>query len=273
MSARISLSYLREIDSTLNDKDKKVLTSIRKCRYITTKHVQRLLFTDAITPSVGIRAANRNLNRLKRLELIDTLSRRVGGVRAGSGSLIWHLTGIGERLLRLNSSRALPLKRFFEPSPHFLAHTLAVTECFVQLTEICIAPDLELVTAHIEPDCWRPYSYKGKHVTLKPDLFAITICGEYEDRWFIEIDLHTEAPITVLEKCKRYFQYYRSGMEQKEHEIFPLTVWIVPNKARKESLISHIKAEFHKLPKIFIVITPNELKPLLSQGVEGDKLC
>jgi len=50
-------------------------------------------------------------------------------------------------------------------------------------------------------------------------------------------------------------------------------VWIVPDTARKESLVTHIRAEFEKLPRIFIVITPDELEKLIRQGVEGGKLC
>lgn len=274
MSERISQRQLEEIASALHGRDKKVLSAIRQCRYLTTNHIKRLYFLGATTPTAGLKAANRNLNKLKSLGLLDTLSRRVGGVRAGSGSLVWYLTGAGERLLRMTTEKsALPIRRFFEPSPYFLAHTLAVAECFIQLTEICNCNNPKLVSVEPEPCCWRPFNHKGKLVTLKPDLFAITICDEYEDRWFIEIDLDTEAPVTVVEKCQRYHHYYRCGLEQKQHQVFPLTVWIVPDAARKESLTTHIRAEFSKQAKLFIVITPDELATLLSQGVKAGALC
>jgi hypothetical protein len=270
---RISRKHLEELALALGERDKAVLSVVRRCRYITTGQVRRLCFTDAANPTAGLRAANRNLNKLKDSELVGVLTRRIGGTRAGSGSLIWYLTDAGERLLRLGNEAAHPRKRFFEPSPHFLMHTLAVAECFVQLTEICTGQDLTLVKTELEPDCWRAYNDKGKITALRPDLFAVTVCGEYEDRWFMEIDLNTEAPITVVEKCRRYFDYYRSGAEQQQNEVFPLTVWIVPDKARKDSIAMHIGNEFQKLPKIFIVITPDELETLIRQGMEGGALC
>ena len=270
---RISQRRLEEIAPALCERDRDILSAVRHCRYLITKQIRRLYFTDAETPSAGLRAANRNLSKLKDLGLINSLSRRIGGVRSGSGSLIWYLTQSGERLLRLGDSGAHASKRFFEPSPHFLAHTLAVAECYVQLTEMCGGHGLKLAGIELETDCWRSYSHQGKLTALKPDLFAITDCGDYEDRWFFEIDLKSEAPVTIVEKCRRYHQYYRSGLEQKQHEVFPLVVWIVPDAARKESLVTHIRAEFDKLPRIFIVITPDELEKLIRQGVEGGKLC
>lgn len=273
MENRISQKRLMEIAPTLSERDGYILTAVRQCRYLTTKQIRRLYFTEAVNPTAGLTATHRNLKKLKGLGLVDTLERRIGGVRAGSGGLIWYLTDGGERLLRLGDKGAASRKRSFEPSPHFLAHTLAVSECFIQLTEICAGKDPQLAAAELEPDCWRSYNHKGTMTALRPDMFAITFCGEYEDRWFIELDLKTEAPVTVVEKCRRYHDYYRSGLEQKQHGIFPLVVWIVPDDSRKESLITHIREAFQKQAKIFIVITPEELEPLIRQGVEGKALC
>ncbi len=250
------------------------MSAVRHCRYLTTAQVARLFFNDAVSSSAGLRAANRCMTKLRKLGLTSALSRRIGGVRAGSGSFVWYLTQAGERLLRLKGTCAHTGKRFFEPSHHFLAHTLAVAECYVQLTEICGRGDgLKLVNVELETDCWRPYSHRGKLTSLKPDLFAVTDCGEYVDRWFFEIDLKTEAPITVVEKCRRYHDYYRSGLEQNKHDVFPLAVWIVPDTSRKESIIAHIRDEFRTQPKLFAVITAEQLESLIRQGLEGAELC
>jgi len=272
-SKRISQQQLVEIYPTLSERDKDILSALRHCRYLLTTQIQRLYFLDAATPTAGLKATVRNLNKLKKLGLADSLSRRIGGVRGGSGSFIWYLPEAGERLLRLGDDGVHSRKRFMEPSPYFLAHTLSTAECYVQLTEICAGRGMKLVHAEMETDCWRSYSHRGKLTSLRPDLFAITDCGDYEDRWFIEIDLDTESPGKVVEKCRRYHLYYRSGLEQKQHEVFPLVVWIVPDKARKESIVSYIRAEFANWLKIFIVITPDELEPLIRQGANGGMLC
>ena len=273
LDKRISQQQLAMLEHKLGERDMKILSALRHCRYLMTLQVKRLYFLDAKTPEAGLRAANRNLDKLKNYGLIAAFIRRIGGMRGGSGSLIWYLTSAGERLLRLGDEGPHSRKRFFEPSPYFLAHTLSVAECYVQLTEICAGRGLKLITTEMETDCWRSYSHQGVLTTLRPDLFAITECGDYEDRWFFEVDLKTEASTTVVEKCRRYHQYYRSGLEQKLHGVFPLAVWIVPDAARKESIVAHIRAEFDKQPKIFVVITPDELKPLIRQGAEGGSLC
>ena len=271
---RVSQQQLAKLLTRLSARDWAILTSIRRCRYLMSGQVERLHFDDAANPAAALRASNRNLKKLKEMGLVAAFSRRIGGVRAGSGSYIWHVTDAGERLLRLHYPDAPKRNRFFEPSPFFLAHTLAVAECFVRLTEICAAhPELSLSVLQPEPECWRVYARHGKQVALKPDLFAATICDSYEDRWFIEIDLATESPAKVLEKCGRYHEYYQTGLEQREFGVFPLVVWLVPDAARKAHLTASLNAAFDKLPHIFTVITPDELAPLVRQGLEGGVLC
>ena len=92
----------------------------------------------------------------------------------------------------------------------------------MQIREICARHDgLTLEALELEPACWRPYTHIGKVVSLKPDLYAQTLCGEYEDRWFIEVDLATESISAIIDQCRRYHEYYRSGLEQEEFRCSP----------------------------------------------------
>lgn len=270
---RISKRQLLEIDSRLGERDRQLLSAVQQYRYLMTGQMQRLLFTDAANPSAGLRAASRNLKKLSELGLISSLSRRIGGVRAGSGSFIWHLTHAGERLLRLHDNRAFPVRRHCEPSPYFLAHTLAVAEIAIKFTEICREHEPQITALQLEPECWRAYSSAGVSLSLKPDLYTATMSEEYEDRYFIEVDLDTESPAKIIEKCQKYHAYYRSGLEQEESEMFPLTVWIVPSDSRKEKLIRHLKEAFDKQAKLFAVITCDELEHLILEGGDREMLC
>lgn len=157
----------------------------------------------------------------------------------------------------------------------FLRHTLAVSECYVQIKESCLWGEaLRLKYLAIEPECWRAYEKNGKTVSLRPDLYAEIISGEFEDRWFIEMDLDTEAVSAVLEKCRRYHEYYKTEKEQKAFGVFPLVLWIVPSAERKERIETAVKETFGKgYVHIFLVIVPEELEKTLQEGADGDQLC
>lgn len=270
---RVSKRQLLEIGSRLGERDVQLLMAIQQYRYLMTGQVQRLLFTDAVNPTAGLRSASRSLKKLKGLGLIGSLSRRIGGIRAGSSSLVWHTAHAGERLLRLREHKPCPNRRFFEPSPYYLAHTLAVAEVSIRLTETCQENKGRLAALQLEPECWRTYSEQGKQVSLKPDLYAIVVSEEYEDRYFFEVDLDTESPAKIIEKCQKYHAYYRSGLEQEESGMFPLTVWLVPTEKRKERLLSHIRSACDKQPKLFAVITDDELEQLIKEGGDREMLC
>ena len=195
---RTSKKQLEELNHILGDRDRDILSTIREYRYLTTDQVRRLHFTESATSAAALRAASRNLKKLKEMNLINSFNQRVGGAGSGSGSFIWKLEAAGEHLLRLISDHAHPRRKHFEPSTYFLAHTLAVSECFVRITQVCRGRSVKLAEVRNEPDNWRPYNSGGRIMLLKPDLFAITVCGGYEDRWFFEIDLSTESPVRIM---------------------------------------------------------------------------
>ena len=94
-SKRLSRRWLEELDMRLSDRDKQVLASVRKYRYLMTGQIYRLHFTD-----VSKQAAFFILQKLRELHLLNTLSRRIGGVRAGSASLVWYLGCCGSAPMR-----------------------------------------------------------------------------------------------------------------------------------------------------------------------------
>ena len=87
-SQRVSKKQLLEMDSRLGERDRELLGVVQQYRYLMTGQIQRLVFTEAANSSAGLRATNRNLKKLYEFGLINRLSRRIGGVRAGSSSLM-----------------------------------------------------------------------------------------------------------------------------------------------------------------------------------------
>ena len=267
--SNLTVARLELIRQDLTDRDKRL-------RYMKTDQIRRVFYPEGDRSLHACKvAAFKNLNRLQSLGLITHLEKRIGGVRAGSKGMIWHITEAGARLLYLGTEMQNARKRQLEPTPTFLCHTIAVTETFVQIVEICRDdPVMKLSRIEVEPDCWREYQKNGKTVSLRPDLYAKTVTGDFFDHLFIEMDLDTESPSAIVEKCRRYLEYYQTGKEQKTTGAFPLVLWIAPNENRKARMKEAIVSSFrNRYPHIFFVIIPDELEAVLRDGVEKEKLC
>lgn len=92
--------------------------------------------------------------------------------------------------------------------------------------------------------------------------------GDYEDHWFFEIDLATESPSRIINKCQQYYRYFQSGTDQRNNGVFPLVVWITLDKKRAASLKSSIAETYAASGKeLFVVITPDELETLICKGL------
>jgi hypothetical protein len=123
------------------------------------------------------------------------------------------------------------------------------------------------MTLSVEPENWRVYSGVGGVLTrLKPDLFVVLASGEYEDHWFLEVDLSTESPAVVIRKCRQYIAYRNTGHEQHNFGVFPFVVWLVPDTKRQESLRRHINSELSGEANWFSVVTMDELESLILNG-------
>ena len=258
---------LQELDQDITDRDRHILKSLQNCRYLTTLQIARLYCGQSINKRAAVRAADRSLTRLRDHNLIRSLQRRIGGVRAGSGSFVWALTPSGFKLLQLRAADNPQRKFFREPTLHFMTHTLVISEAWLQLHEICCKNNMTLARVQFEPDCWRWYTTKGgRKAVLKPDLYAVTQGGGYEDCWFIEIDCDTETIARVMDKCDRFLEYLRTGAEQKQTGVFPNVVWIVPDEKRKNSVLKHLRMQYPHDQNVFLVILPDELEPLITGG-------
>lgn len=250
----------------LSERDVAVLESLRAHRLLTTALIRRLHFAHGhatITAASG--ATMRVLARLEMHGLVARLERRIGGVRSGSSGIVWQLAATGERLLRTMRGEE-KRRRYMEPSPAFTAHTLAVAEHAVMLREFADEGAIELVGVETEPSCWRSFvSPHGTREWLKPDLYAVTASGDFEDHWFLEVDRATEHPTAVVRKAKTYQRYAATGAHQARHGLFPAVVWVVPDKARRGALEAALAADRGVQPELFRVITTDEFRGLVTE--------
>lgn len=185
----------------LSERDRQVLDSVAEHRFLTTKHIERLHFVDHATPLAAARICRRVLARLHAARLLHRLDRRVGGLHAGSAGYVWSIGLVGDHVLRHAAGDGLR-RRIKEPSATFLDHTMAIADAHLALVDAARADSFELVAVEHEPSCWRGFTTaSGATDTLRPDLYAVTATGDYEDCWFLEIDRGTESLPTLIRKC------------------------------------------------------------------------
>jgi hypothetical protein len=80
--------------------------------------------------------------------------------------------------------------------------------------------------------------------------------GEYELRWFIEVDRSSESVPVIVRKCQLYADYYQSGKEQAaQGGVFPRVCWIVPDDQRAERLRRAIHRDRSLPDRLFVVVT------------------
>src|SRR5919201_3556900 len=139
MSAYLGRRGLVQLRDRLSERDLEVIGSVAEQRFLTTRQIEALHFADHASDLAGARVCRRVLARLTEERLLARLQRRVGGVRAGSASFVYALGPVGGRLL--DGQR----RRITEPSTTFLAHTLAVAQAHVELSQAARHAQLELV--------------------------------------------------------------------------------------------------------------------------------
>jgi hypothetical protein len=254
----LRISHLAE---RLSERDMAILASLDQFRLLSSQHLQRLHFTDHATDLAAARACNRVMERLRRLGVIGSLDRRVGGVRRGSASYVWQLAAAGERYLRATQGHA-HRRRFMEPGGAFVNHTLAVNDVAIGLIETTRASGVQLETLTTEPSNWRSYLGAGGETQwLKPDLQVVLrghdAEGDYEEHFFLEIDLGTEHLPRIQTKCRIYAAYAATGAYQAQHDVFPHVVWLSSDPARRKALRTAVTGT-SGLPSDLFRITKSE---------------
>jgi hypothetical protein len=233
--SRISSRQLDQIASDLTDSDQLLLRFVAEVRLASGHQLRRRFFEGR-----DGRAVRRVLLRLVDWRVLERLPRRVGGVRSGSDGFLYVVGVAGARVLARGGQR---LRRLEAPGDRYIAHTLAISELLVLLHEANRRGELDLISAETEPTCWRVFTGPAHtRLVLKPDALLRIGAGGYEDRWFVELDLATEARGTLVAKAKRYIAHLRSGQEQAAAGVYPRVLWIAPDARRVEQIQDALKA-------------------------------
>ena len=104
---------------------------------------------------------------------------------------------------------------------------------------------------------------------LKPDSFAILEMGEFEDRYFIEVDRGTESGPRITDKAKAYVLYWQSGREQEAEGVFPWVIWVTTTPKRQALLIDALTRLPAERWQLFLVTTMAEAAEGMAAGTVG----
>jgi hypothetical protein len=260
-ATRVDRAAVGRLSALLTDRERSILESVARFRYLTGRQIQLLHFFDHSTDVSAARTCRRVMERLIAGRLVQRAHRRIGGVRPGSSSFVYGLSELGHRLVYDDGRR-----RWHEPSDRFLDHTLAIADLAVALHQADRRGDVELVSYETEPANWRRFpTGLGGFDTLKPDLTLTLGDGDYEDRWFVEVDRGTASLRAVATKCATYIAYLRTGIEQRTHDAFPRVLWTTARSERAEKILSTIE-DLRAQPKLFAVTSTEGFVRCLTPG-------
>ncbi len=236
------LEYLR---ATLRQRDWAILGDIERLGIMSGSQLRILHYTPN---GLSRRQARMDLQRLVGIEVLQRLGRRIGGEHSGSDGYCYAIGLAGQRLLDPERHRSW---RIPTPGPSLLRHATAVSELYVDLRSATSSGPMRLADFASEPACWRRYfGPGGSPQWLKPDAYVAVESDDYEDRYFVETDCGTEAPVRIVAKARGYISYWQSGREQSDEDVFPLVVFTAPNDKRRGQLIdalAHLPAEHWQL--------------------------
>ena len=252
-----------QLSERLSARDLAIIRQVGELRLMSARQIQALHFpaSEHDSDRAATRARQRVLARLCRERLLIALTRRIGGVRAGSAGLVLALGPVGQRVIGLDGTR----RRAYEPSWRFVDHTLAVSQLVVDVNVAARAGLLDVLDTQAEPQCWRAVAGVSGRLVLRPDAFLTLGVGEYELRWFIEIDRSSESLPVIVRKCRLYADYYQSGQEQAAHDgVFPRVCWVVPDEMRAGRLRAAIGRDSSLPERLFVVTTAAQAVAALS---------
>lgn len=260
--SRLSQRRLRELADELSERDRAVLAALRTVRILSGAQAERLLFAE-IAGSARARIRRRVLGRLVALGLVETLERRVGGVRAGSGGLVYALSGGGHRLLDLDSPREAQRRRpAYTPGPLFLAHALAISEIYVALVELARQPGGFRLRQFAVERAAR-FEPPGSDVVLRPDALAVLASPDVEDVWWLEIDRGTESLPRLVAMLRRYLAFAESGVPGPGG-VVPRVLISVTSEERARAVRSLIRRMPPLASELFLVCQEPEIAAVLA---------
>jgi Replication-relaxation len=247
---RVSSQLAEATAGRLSARDWEVLRTTGRFQAMSGAQLRELYWPEG-TPQTRARLARRGLARLASLEVLAPLSRRIGGVRAGSSGLVFAVGRLGQRLLAVEAQGSRRSRQPYLPTARRLDHLLAVAQLYTDLVAAARWGVAEVLAFDPEPACWVKYAgaFMAKH-TLKPDAFVRLGVGEYEYHWWVEVDRGTVSLATVKGQAQHYLECWRADGVRG---VFPRVAWVVADEPRATSVRRTLGCLPEPANKLFMV--------------------
>jgi hypothetical protein len=212
--------------------------------YASTRQLEQLSLPQTPSPARA-RRVRRRVNHLHALGVVYRLKRSVGGLGGGSRGSVWTLDQHGHNLLRhllyqasdpaTNAGRRRRVRPSWERGTTFLLHSLAVTQCLVDVSGYAHGRDgVEVVSWLGEPESYIDYAHSGQPARLTPDALCEVQVGAEVIVSAVEVDRGTEGMRVLLEKASRYIAYAH------RHPDCPQVVWAFTSAERAHQFANAI---------------------------------
>lgn len=257
----VTKARLTAVDQSLSNRQRSVMNDVARIGILSGRQLRALHYTSA---GLSTRLARRELAGMVETEVLARTDRQIGGQHAGSDGYCYVLGLSGQRLTQPDRRRYWQRS---EPGTQMITHALAVGQLYTDLRGREREGTSKLVSFSGEPNCWRRYyGPGGSPQWLKPDASAVIHVGDFEDRYFIEIDCATERPARIEAKARVYVRYYMSGREQAERGLFPIVVFVAPAEIRRSEIIDAIARIPAEHWHLFTVVTAKRAAGLIASG-------
>jgi hypothetical protein len=207
---RVRMPYVEQLAERLSPRDLMILLTLNRVRLATGLQLERLHFYELTGRSRSVKRAD-VLKRLTDAAVLTLIERRVGTANRGSAQQCYALDSAGLRLVQLHLNKHAPqsqVRRPGFPGDRFVAHTLAVTELYVDLVERSRLGTSVLGEFQAEADAYWPNGLRG---WIKPDAFVRLEQGDEAVYWWFEADMATESLPTIRRKLLAYLDFVQRG--------------------------------------------------------------
>jgi hypothetical protein len=255
----VSAGRLGQLRESLSERDWAVIRDVARLRLVTARQLERLHFAELADASRSV-VRRRVLGRLVRREILTTLERRVGGVRAGSSGLVYALDIAGKRLAGDDGRATRPSL----PGERYVRHVLAVAGLYADLVEHERLGGLRLDRFDAEPASWWRDGGGGR---LKPDGYVRVSGPGHFDSWWLEVDLATEHMPTLRRKLATYLDFHHQG-QLGPGGIMPWVLVTVPDGKRYSELVRLIPQLSADAGKLFTVVLHNDAAEAIMRRLE-----